>query len=101
VKRQVARRTESALRIGAAALTIGNLSLATEVAIALRDRDFDAWRAHVDEPNLAAFEQALSELHGRLLGVDPQRRLSKFVSFAEEVVATLPPPPPARDDETL
>jgi hypothetical protein len=80
-----------AARIGAGSLPVGNLSLAVEVAIALRDTDadFDALIASAREPERAAFEQFLSENYGRLLGTDAEQRLVEFLTFAKAVCASI------------
>jgi hypothetical protein len=80
-----------AARIGAGSLPVGNLSLAVEVAIALRDTnaDFDALIASAHEPERAAFERFLSENYGRLLGTDAEQRLIDFLTFANTVCASI------------
>jgi hypothetical protein len=90
----VADRHLLAARIGAGSLPAGNLSLAVEVAIALRDTDadFDALIASAREPERAAFEQFLSENYGRLLGTDAEQRLVEFLTFAKAVCASITTP---------
>jgi hypothetical protein len=88
-------RVRIALRIGAAALPVGNLSLATEVSVALADQDFAALRARIHEREMSAFENLLSELYGRLLGADAEARIADFIDFAEAVTVSIPPAPPA------
>ncbi|MGA9286409.1 MAG: hypothetical protein WBV85_13315 [Solirubrobacteraceae bacterium] len=80
-----------AARIGAGSLPVGNLSLAVEVAVALRDTnaDFDDLIASAHEPEQAAFEQFLSENYGRLLGTDAEQRLVDFLTFAKTVCASI------------
>ena len=80
-----------AARIGAGCVPVGNLSLAVEVAVALRDTnaDFDALIASSHLPERAAFERFLSENYGRLLGTDVEQRLVDFLDFAKTVCASI------------
>jgi hypothetical protein len=83
-----------AVRVGAGALPVGNLSLAVEIALALREvgTDFDAMEAAAHDADRARLEQFLSESYGRLLGSDPEKRIADFLTFAREVCATVPEP---------
>jgi hypothetical protein len=92
-KTPVGDRVRIALRIGAAALPVGNLSLATEISAALADQDFEALRQGIHDRETSGFENLLSELYGRLLGADAETRISDFISFAEEINASSPPVP--------
>jgi hypothetical protein len=84
-------RHRLAARIGAGSVPVGNLSLAVEVAVALRDTnaDFDALIASSHRPEQAAFERFLSENYGRLLGTDVEQRLVDFLTFAKTVCASI------------
>jgi hypothetical protein len=88
-------RHRLAARIGAGSVPVGNLSLAVEVAVALRDTnaDFDALIAGAHRPEQAAFERFLSENYGRLLGTDVEQRLVDFLNFAKTVCASIPVAP--------
>lgn len=81
-----------AVRIGAGALPVGNLSLAVEIALALRQvgANFDAMEAAAHNADRAQLEQFLSESYGRLLGTDPETRIADFLTFAREVCAAVP-----------
>jgi hypothetical protein len=83
-----------AVRIGAGALPVGNLSLAVEIVLALRQIgvDFDAMEAAAHDADRAQLEQFLSESYGRLLGSDPEKRIADFLTFAREVSAAVPEP---------
>jgi hypothetical protein len=72
------------LRIGAAALMAGHISLALNVAIDLRASDFDKLDAHLERREVAAHEQLESDLFHRLLGEDAQFNLQNFVRFAKQ-----------------
>jgi hypothetical protein len=88
-------RHRLAARIGAGSVPVGNLSLAVEVAVGLRDTnaDFDALIASAHRPEQAAFERFLSENYGRLLGTDVEQRLVDFLNFAKTVCASIPVAP--------
>lgn len=83
-------RVQIALRIGAAALPVANLSLAVEVALAISDQDLDTLTEELHEPARSSFERFLSEGYGRLLGVDAEQRLIDFIEFARSVLAARP-----------
>jgi hypothetical protein len=85
-----ADRVRIALRIGAAALPVGNLSLATEISTSLAGQDFGGIRQAIHDRETSAFENLLSELYGRLLGADAETRISDFISFAEDINASIP-----------
>jgi hypothetical protein len=72
-------------RIGAGALPAGNLSLAVEVALAMRGAEFDRLVERARRSERAAFENTLSRLYGRLLGSDAERRIVSFLEFAKTV----------------
>jgi hypothetical protein len=89
VARTAPDRVSIALRIGAAALPVANLSLALEIAIALADQDFDALIERVRDRDRSAFESFLSEAYGRLLGTDAEQRIVDFAGFARDVSAAV------------
>ncbi len=78
-------RQDIASRIGAGALPVGNLSLAMEVALALRGADFEGLIQRAHKPEQASFENFLSELYGRLLRSDAESRIVAFLEFARRV----------------
>jgi hypothetical protein len=78
-------RVRIASRVGAGGLPIGNLSLCVEVALALREQDFEALKEQIRKPGEAAFEGLLSQLYGRLLGSDAEQRIVDFLDFAVRV----------------
>jgi hypothetical protein len=82
-------RTWIALRIGAAALPVANLSLGVEIALALADQDFDLLERDVRHPGRSAFESFLSESYGRLLGIDAEQRIINFVAFARNLTSNV------------
>ena len=82
-------RTWIAVRVGAAALPVANLSLGVEIAVALADQDFDALERDVRDHGRSAFENFLSESHGRLLGTDAEQRMINFIVFARDVTSNL------------
>lgn len=88
-------RVQTALRIGAAALPVANLSLAVEISLAVAGQDFDALVKGIRDPERAAFESFLSEAYGRLLGVDAEQRIVDFIEFARDVNAAISNPSPA------
>jgi hypothetical protein len=79
-------RVRIAARIGAGALTVGNFSLATEVALSI-NADFARLTESVREQS--HMEKFLSDSYGRLLGNDAEQRLVTFLSFAENVRQTV------------
>jgi hypothetical protein len=83
------QRAWIAVRIGAAALPVANLSLAVEIALALADQDFDALERDVRDHSRSAFENFLSESYGRLLGTDAEQRMINFIVFARDVTSNL------------
>ena len=84
-------RVRIAIRIGAGALPVGNLSLCVEIALALRDADFDSLMEGIRSPEQAEFEGLISQLYGRLLGVDAEQRIIDFLDFAQRINKALPP----------
>jgi hypothetical protein len=83
-------------RIGAAALRVGNYSLAVEVALALPgDLDLPRLRGFVHNSERAERENILSRLYGRLLGHDAETHLDRFVAAAEVFRSSLPDVEPA------
>lgn len=78
-------RVQIALRIGAAALPVANLSLAVEISLAIADQDLDVLTTSVRDRERSAFENFLSEAYGRLLGVDAEQRIIDFINFAQGV----------------
>jgi hypothetical protein len=56
-----------------------------EVALALREQDFEALKEQIRKPGEAAFEGLLSQLYGRLLGSDAEQRIVDFLDFAVRV----------------
>jgi hypothetical protein len=66
------------------------LSLATEISTSLAGQDFGALRQAIHDRETSAFENLLSELYGRLLGADAETRISDFISFAEDINASIP-----------
>jgi hypothetical protein len=85
-------RIQIALRIGAAALPVANLSLAVEISLAMAGQDFSALITRIRSPEMAAFEGFLSEAYGRLLGTDAEQRIVDFVEFARSVTASVAAP---------
>jgi hypothetical protein len=85
-------RVQIAIRIGAACLPVGNLSLAVEIALQLRGQDLDALSERIQSREGAAFENLLSELYGRLLGTDAETRIRTFLTFAQDIQAAVTTP---------
>lgn len=78
-------------RIGAAALRVGNLSLAVEVALAFPiNIDLNALAASVHQAERAEHENLLSRLFGRLLGEDAETKIDRFIDAAKVYRESLP-----------
>jgi hypothetical protein len=78
----------AAIRVGASALLVGNITLATTVALWLRSfADWTTLRTWFDRPDVHDRESAYDSVHGNLLGTDVSAALAEFVSLAEAIEA--------------
>jgi len=78
-------RLINALRVGAAGLQAGELSVAVQVALDLRDSglvELSRLETMVRSPELSAHEQLISGFYGSYLGPDAEAALARFARFA-------------------
>jgi hypothetical protein len=79
------------LRVGAAALLAGCISLALTVAFELPDLDLDSVVGeHLESEAVADHEMVRSSSYNYVLGDDPQDALQEFARFARDCLAAVP-----------
>ena len=77
------------LRIGAAAVRAGALSVAMEAALQCRAVSLGAWDLWAADHDQMTIEAMRNEFYGLTLGPDPQRVLQRFLTFAGQVKAAV------------
>lgn len=77
------------LRIGAASVRSGALSVSLEVALECRGLDIGIWDQWASDHNLMRSEVLRNEMYGAILGPDPQRVLQRFLAFAKNLPASV------------
>ncbi len=84
LERGITRHLFIAVRVGASALAVGNITLALIVTLWLgTETDWSALQSHYDARALLEWESMTDEFYGHLLGPNPDGSLQGFVRFGE------------------